>query len=309
MQIGVVASDGCFASALVSVLDILRVAEMRRPAIDETIPPLVVEVVGARRRVTAGGGIGVTADRSLAELDDLDVVVVPALGTMDEADTTAALGTADTRRLVAALDRLAPSTTVAAACTGVFPLAEAGLLARRRATTSWWLWPAFRRRYPAAVLDVDAMVVTDGRAVTAGAAFAHIDLALTLVRLASPRLARDVARLLVVDERPSQAVYVALDHLVHDDELVRAFEAHVRAHLREPLDIAAVAAELGTSRRTLERRTAEAVGLSPLALVRRLRVERALHLLRSTDLGTEAVAAEVGYAGAATLRSVLRRFS
>jgi transcriptional regulator GlxA family with amidase domain len=309
MQIGVVASDGCFASALVSVLDILRVAEMRRPAIDQTIPPLVVEVVGARRRVTAGGGVSVTTDRSLAELDDLDIVVVPALGTMDEADTTAALGTPDTRRLVAALDRLAPSTTVAAACTGVFPLAEAGLLARRRATTSWWLWAAFRRRYPAAVLDVDAMVVTDGRAVTAGAAFAHIDLALALVRLASPGLARDVARLLVVDERPSQAAYVALDHLGHDDQLVRAFETYIRSHLREPLDIAAVAAELGTSRRTLERRTAEAVGLSPLALVRRLRVERALHLMRSTDLGTEAVAAEVGYASAATLRSVLRRFS
>ena len=58
-----------------------------------------------------------------------------------------------------------------------------------------------------------------------------------------------------IDERPSQRGYLVLDHLTHSDALVLEFEQHVRANLHEPLDLHDVAAVLGTSRRTLERRT------------------------------------------------------
>ena len=93
------------------------------------------------------------------------------------------------------------------------------------------------RPLPGVDLDLDAMVVTDERAVTAGAAFAHIDLALTLVRRSSAELADLVSRLLVVDDRPSQSAYLAIDHLEHDDALVRDFEAYARAHLGAPIEI------------------------------------------------------------------------
>ena len=75
----------------------------------------------------------------------------------------------------------------------------------RRATTSWFLGPEFLKRYPTVDLDLDTMVVVDGNLVTAGAAFAHIDLALSLVRSISPDLAQHVAKLLIIDQRPSQA--------------------------------------------------------------------------------------------------------
>jgi quercetin dioxygenase-like cupin family protein len=126
------------------------------------------------------------------------------------------------------------------------------------------------------------MVVADGGVVTAGAAFAHIDLALALVRRVSPCLAEHVARLLVIDERASQSAYLVVDHLSHDDRLVRAFEQQARARLGEALDICELAAAIGISERTLERRTRAALGMSPLALVQRLRAERAVHLLRTT---------------------------
>src|SRR5260370_901292 len=142
---------------------------------------------------------------------------------------------------------------------------------------------------------------------TAGAAFAHIDLALALVRRVSPGLAEHVARLLVIDERASQSAYLALDHLDHNDPLVLAFEQQARARLGEALDVRELAAAIGTSERTLERRTQAALGMSPLALVRRLRAERAVHLLRTTAQSVEQVAPQVGYAHAATLRALLRR--
>lgn len=143
----------------------------------------------------------------------------------------------------------------------------------RRATTSWFLGPEFLKRYPTVALDLDTMVVVDGN--LAGAAFAHIDLALSLVRSISPDLAQYVAKLLIIDERPSQAAFVAYEHLRHEDPIVVEFERFVRARLDEPFNVAFVAQSLGTSRRTLERRVRAALNLTPLGFVQRLRIERA----------------------------------
>lgn len=300
--------DGCFGSAVASVIDIVRVADAVRGEVDGRIEPLALTIAGHRRRVGTTSSMVLPVDRSLADLSDLDVVIVPALGTLTGPATAGVLEGRPARSLVAALGRLDPSTTrIAAACTGVFALAETGLVDDRRATTSWFLGPEFRRRYPRVDLDLDTMVVADGNVVTAGAAFAHIDLALSIVRWVSPDLARHVARLLLIDERPSQAAFVAYEHLDHDDPVVVDFERHVRARLDEPFDVASAAKAIGTSRRTLERRVRAALNLTPLGFVRRLRLERARHLAATTDLSTADIALRVGYANAETLRALLRR--
>jgi len=170
-----------------------------------------------------------------------------------------------------------------------------------------FLGPEFLKRYPTVALDLDTMVVVDGNLVTAGAAFAHIDLALSLVRSISPDLAQHVAKLLIIDERPSQAAFVAYEHLRHEDPIVVEFERFVRARLDEPFNVAFVAQSLGTSRRTLERRVRAALNLTPLGFVQRLRIERARHLSATTDLTSAEIALRVGYANAETLRSLLRR--
>jgi transcriptional regulator GlxA family with amidase domain len=49
------------------------------------------------------------------------------------------------------------------------------------------------------------------------------------------------------------------------------------------------------------------MGKSPLAYFQSLRVERAVHLLKTGDASVEEVAARVGYADGTTLRNLLRR--
>jgi transcriptional regulator GlxA family with amidase domain len=308
MHVALLASEGCFSSGLTALIDVLSTAQDQRPSVDPSIPPIRVEVTGTGRTVITGAGLTVPVTMPLRDLPAADVVVVPALGTMTAEDTLRALTAPTSRAIITALGGLDPGTaTIAAACTGVFPLAESGLLDRHRATTSWWLGAAFRSRYPSVVLDLDSMVVADAGVVTAGAAFAHIDLALALVRRVSPSLAGHVARLLVIDERAYQGAYLVTDHLDHNDPLVLAFEQQARARLGEALDVRELAAAIGTSPRTLERRTQAALGMSPLALVQRLRAERAAHLLRTTAQSVEQIAPQVGYANASTLRSLLRR--
>lgn len=69
----------------------------------------------------------------------------------------------------------------------------------------------------------------------------------------------------------------------------------------------AAAAALATSKRTLTRRMRDTIGKTPISYIQDLRIERAAHLLRTTDDSVERIAEWVGYADGSTLRTLLRR--
>jgi len=167
MRIGLIAIDGCFGSAIASIIDIVRVADGARGDVDPRIDPIELAILGPKRRVTTTASMTLTVDHPLSESGEFDVVVVPALGTLTAAATNDALQSRDARSVIASLGRLDEATTrIAAACTGVFAVAETGRMHHRRATTSWFLGPEFLKRYPTVALDLDTMVVADGNLVT-----------------------------------------------------------------------------------------------------------------------------------------------
>ena len=194
-----------------------------------------------------------------------------------------------------------------AACIGTFVMAESGLLDHHRATTTWWLAPLFRKRYPDVRLDESSMIVKSGRFVTAGAALSHMDLALSLIRSVSPQLASLTAKYLIVDSRPSQSAYALTDHLAHSDPIVQRFESWARARLRHGFSLDDAAKATGSSKRTLARHMQDVLGKTPLSYFQSLRVERAVHLLKTGNASVDEVAARVGYSDGATLRALLRR--
>ena len=71
--------------------------------------------------------------------------------------------------------------------------------------------------------------------------------------------------------------------------------------------MADAAKAVGSSKRTLARHMQSALGRSPLSYFQSMRVERAVHLLKTGNASVEEVAARVGYADGATLRTLLRR--
>jgi hypothetical protein len=77
------------------------------------------------------------------------------------------------------------------------------------------------------------MLVRSGRVLTAGAALSHMDMALWLIRQASPLLADLTARYLIVDSRPTQSAYAMSDHLAHADPIVQKFERWARERLAD----------------------------------------------------------------------------
>jgi transcriptional regulator GlxA family with amidase domain len=305
MRVAVVVYDGVFDSGLTSILDVLDNANALGGQIHEP-PTWHVTMVGHTPQVRTGAGL-VVAPEPLEAAQTADLLVVPALaGSSPEAllDHVGGDVSRPVRDLIARTREC--GTTIASACAGTFLLAEAGILDGVRATTTWWLSPSFRARYPLVDLDYSQMVITNDGITTAGAAFGHVDLALAIVRASSPALADLVARYLVVDERPSQSAYTIPSALAQSDPTVAAFERWIREHLAETISLPDAAKAIGVSERTLQRSVQRTIGTSPIRFVQDLRVERAAHLLRTTDLSLETISRKVGYEHPNTLRVLLR---
>lgn len=307
MRISILALEGLFDTGLTVTLDALAIANNFAARQRGQLPPFEVSIVGVRKSVRSGHGLSVPVQGITPDLKP-DWVIVPALNTSTPERLVPALERRDVGQAKGQLLTWhAEGAHIATSCIGSFLLAETGLLDHREATTTWWLAPLFRQRYPNVSLDESRMLVPSGRLVTAGAAMGHLDLALWLIRKASPELAAVVARYLLADIRSSQTPYIIPNHLAQADPLILRFERWAREHLKDGFSLQEAANALGTSARSLQRRCRSVLGKSPLNYFQDLRVERARSLVHGSGLGLEAIAAEVGYVDGATLRTLLRQ--
>lgn len=198
---------------------------------------------------------------------------------------------------------------VVSLCIGAFLLAEAGVLDRRTATTSWLYADQLARRYPAVDVRADQLVVTDQGVTTTAAFSAMYDFALTLIRRHSGEsIARTTARIALVDDaRSSQAPYVDQSVLpaagsTFADDVKRWLDQHLDA----AYDLERLAGELHVSSRTLLRRFGS-TGATPLEYLQAARVRRASRLLETTAQTVARIAGEVGYKDPASFSRLFRR--
>lgn len=308
MRVGVLALDGVTDSGLAVALDVLRAAKVLA-AREARRDPFSIQVftMGGRAVRTASGAL-TTTGRS-ARPPRCDVLLVPGCWLEGAGQLDAWIARKDTTQAIELIARAAKrGAWVGGSCTATFLLAEAGLLDGAVATTTWWLEAAFRSRFPRLELDVTRSMTTTGRVLCAGSVFAMADLALAVVaRLAGPRVARQCMRALLLDTHPSQAPYMVLEQTLTNEPLVQQAEAWIRARLRDQFSVDELAGALRVTPRTLSRRLRRALGVSPLGLVQRVRVEVASHLLETTSASVDEVAEQVGYRDGGTLRRLLKR--
>ncbi|MBW8758830.1 MAG: helix-turn-helix domain-containing protein [Burkholderiales bacterium] len=305
----ILALSGAYASSVAVTLDILDAAARLAPRAQAPRPTWRV-VTPDGPGVALSSGLRLDADAlPLRPRADASTWIVPGLGTENPAAIVERLARNDAQRAVEALRRHADrGGPVAASCSAVFLLQAAGLLAGRRATTSWWLAPELRHLEPACAVDADRMVCEDGGVTTAGAALAQSDLMLHLLRSRfGVALADAVGRVLLIDGRQAQAPFALPAMMANGSELVRRLTRRIEAGLPHPPSVAQLADELAMSPRTLARHVRAATGRGPLALVQGVRLNHARHLIESSRLTIAQVAERVGYEDATALRRLMRK--
>jgi len=261
----------------------------------------VVTCTADGRPVRTNADFSITVDHGPEALRTADTVIVPPFDSSEiSPDAPAAVAQA--------LAYVAPGARIVSICTGAFVLAAAGLLDGRRATTHWALAGIFREWYPRVALDPDVLFVDDGDVLTSAGAASGIDLCLHLVRKDhGSEVANHVARVCVVPpwRDGGQAQYI--EHPVPDATANGTSTARQWAleNLHKPLTLADLAEHSHMSLRTFARRFNEEVGMSPGRWLIQQRVERARHLLETTDLPVDDIAGQIGFAGGTSLREHL----
>lgn len=199
---------------------------------------------------------------------------------------------------------------LASACAGIFLLAPTGLLDGKAATTHWLLAERCKKEFPAIHVQPERLLVDEGDVVTAGGISAWMDLTLALVgRFFGGATAVALGKYFLLDAGSRQQSYFSCftPILDHKDGLVLTVQHRLERHFAAPLSVAAMAAWVHVSPRTLQRRFRAATGESPIRYLQKLRLAKAQALLESTRLSLEEIVIEVGYGDLSSFRGLFRQ--
>lgn len=299
-------------------IDVVIVLYERVQSLDVTGPLEVFAGAGAAvgepglyRITTAGpGGRELRTSSGLRLVPDADLDRVAAAHTLL---VPGGPGTADPDpRVVRRIRRLAAGAErVVSVCTGAFLLAEAGLLAGRRATTHWAHCATLARRFPDVEVDPDPIYVRDGNVASSAGVTAGIDLALALVeedlgRDAALRVARHLVMFL---RRPGgQAQFsTQLAAQFAERRPLREVQRWIAEHPDGDLSVDTLAGRCSLSPRHFARAFAAEVGMTPGRYVDSVRLETARRRLEDTEDGIEEIARSCGYGTPESMRRAFVR--
>jgi transcriptional regulator GlxA family with amidase domain len=247
------------------------------------------------------GGFDISVPHGLQALSRADIVILPTWH--DDCRPAP-------KALLQALKRAhRRGARIVGLCLGAFPLAEAGLLDGRRATTHWAFADTLAERHPAVSVDREVLYVDDDVLTSAGVA-AGLDCCLHLLRqLCGAEAANHVARQLVVapHRQGGQAQFIERPVPVSgsDDRFAQVLN-WVNGHLADNHSIDALAARAAMSRRNFTRHFRDATGTSFKQWLLNQRVAHAQRLLETSDVSIEVVAQEAGFGSALSLRQHFR---
>jgi len=303
-----VVPEGAFASSVILTVDVLTTAGKLAARAGVVAPRW--RVCGLRAGVLElGSGLQLRVKALPARARAHDCWILPGLDLDDAGQLAARLAQPDVAPIAAALNRhVRAGGTIAGSCSSVFLLNAAGLLDGRCVTTTWWLASALRLAAPLARVEPDRMVHSDGPLITAGAALAHVDLLLHLMRQRfGEALADLLGKALLVERRRLQSPYMYPTMMAPENRLIEQLCTYIAESMPAPVTVDALAVNMNMSIRTLNRHVTQALGYGPQQLIQTIRLNRARVLLQGSGRTVEEVAAQVGLGDATTLRRLLRR--
>lgn len=308
MRIAILALDQSAPAGVLVVWDMFSVAasildKKRNNAGPKICETLIVTVDG--NPLSYSDFLEIKPHASIDGVHDLDLIIVPSGGYRES------LLRGYPERLKTWLaTQHQKGVPVAGICTGVFLLAESGILQGRRATTHWAFADVFRLLHPTVVFTPEKIITQDQDVYCSGGGSAGLDLTLMLIeRYFGHERARLLSRMFLLERgRDDQNPYMdSRFEKNHKDPDILKAQTFIETRISQDLFVEDVASHVGMSLRNFKRRFKAATGESPLAYLQKLRMEKAKLILEHDDVSIDALAQQVGYEDLGFFRKLFAR--
>lgn len=306
VHVVILALEHAVPSGVLMAHDLFRMAEFtREPGAGPLFSVRIVTENG--RAVKRSPVVEIKAQGSISHVNQADVVLIPSGGY-----SLKGLSSFSPKLIRWIRSMHDKGTDLAGGCTGVFLLAEAGLLSGKKATTHWAFADLFRMRFPDVNLVDEEILTHDGGVYCSGGGTAGMDLLLYLIeKYQGPECAKRCSALMLLDRgRDAQTPYKeALFDKGHTDMPILKAQTFMEQNIGSNLLLSDVADHVGMSLRNFKRRFKIATGDSPLMYLQRLRMEKAKRILENRRTRIEDLAARVGYEDLGFFRKLFVRYT
>ena len=240
----------------------------------------------------------------ISSADVYDIIILPPLmGEMDVLEK-------DERLNQWIIKMYHSGALVSSVCASCFTLAHTGLLDFKKATTHWTYDGLFQESFKNIELQIDKILVDEGKIITAGGMSASADLALYIVeKYLSKDTANKAANLLLVDRgRESQRSYKDLSNfMLVEDKDIKKLLIWIKKNLSKNIGTKELAAKMAMHERTFLRVFKRVMSVTPNRYLQNLRIEEAKRQLINTSYSFEQITNDVGFYNESSFRRLFKK--
>ncbi|HMZ95100.1 MAG TPA: DJ-1/PfpI family protein [Chitinophagales bacterium] len=203
------------------------------------------------------------------------------------------------------------STTIISVCNASFILGNIGLLDAIKCTTHWKRTDLLKEKFPKAIIQEDILFTVHNNIITSAGSASGVDLALHIIaKITDNTFAHKIAREMVVynrrsGEHPQESDYLKHRHHLHkgihkaQDFIDRNIDKKI--YLHQLTDVA------NMSERNFCRVFKREVSLTVFEYINKVRKEKILNLLESTEFSKQQIANKVGLESERHLHRILKK--
>lgn len=271
--------------------------------------PFHIELVGVHlHNVQLNLPVQFFCKRTIDDDFKTDIVVVPGISAfVNPVSTVLNKNTS----LIAWIQRKrVEGADLIALCTGVYFLAEGGLLDGLEATTHLQAVDEMQARYPAVKIRPDKITIDQKGIITGGGANSSLNTILYfLERHCGKSIVIEISKQDGIDYgRTSQSVFsIFRGQKHHQDQQMLEAQTFIEEGFKEEISVEKVAAHVQMSRRNFIRRFKLATGLNPIEYIQRIKIEAAKSALEEGPINISSLTYEVGYHDLKTFRAVFKK--
>ncbi len=305
-HVTVLAIEHGLASSITIPLEMIRAADVIQRIRQRAAPKHHIAIASHDGKpAVMTGGISIMAEQSVAQIEKTDLIFIPALWGNPNATVNKHPGICDWLR-----QQHSAGASICSVGTGSYFPAHAGLLNARSATTHWYYFDDFQKRYPKIKLQRKRFITHADNLYCTGSVNAVRDVALHFVeQLFTAEIADEVAHHFTHELKRSYESMLLADEEknTHHDEQIIKIQEWLQKHYQQTISLKELAQQFDLSVRSFNRRFRNAADKTPLEYLQEIRLEQAKSLLKHSNLTVAEIAYEIGYQDTSSFTSLFKR--